>query len=303
MDVSDSESVDEVGQVDSESDPEWLSDAAVSDPGSSDSDSEDDEIIPQQGLAAAIPLQGPVGAPAQQGLAAVIPQQGPAGAPAQQGLAAAIPQQGPPNWNWSKDQNKRQTVVPHFSPHRAPGNYLPHGVSPKDLDFATIFFHHFDKANDIIMTETNRRGAVATNKKGVKIKWEPVDLVEMLKFWAVIIAMGLMNRPTLKAYWAKDWLYAPAFAKIMSRDRFLCIFRMLRYCDLEAAIRDGRGNPNSPAYDPLFLVRDLLNAVLERCGALRQPGNRLVIDEQLCLFTGKFKWKQVTQLFWFYCFQ
>ncbi len=117
---------------------------------------------------------------------------------------------------------------------------------------------------------------------------------EMVKFWAILMGMGLVDRPCLKSYWARNWLHIPGFPKIMKRDRFLTIWRKLRFCDVDAAEQpNGPGDRRSRNYDSLYRVRQLLNAILERCSALRQPEQLLVIDEQVIAFTGHFAYRQV----------
>ena len=51
--------------------------------------------------------------------------------------------------------------------------------------------------------------------------WQPVDKYEMLKFIAVLVAMGLDKRPSVKDYWAEfPSFYCNWYHQLFRRDRF-----------------------------------------------------------------------------------
>ncbi|WAR11059.1 PGBD4-like protein [Mya arenaria] len=55
-------------------------------------------------------------------------------------------------------------------------------------------------------------------------KWEPVNIDEMKVFIALVLAMGLTEKPDIVDYWSKDeTLFTPFFGKNMTKDRFLLI--------------------------------------------------------------------------------
>ncbi len=210
------------------------------------------------------------------------------------GPHAAAPgtQAAPPadQWNWSIDPATRRANAAPFQPVRPPGFYLPNNARPQDLDPASLFFLFWNEANSVIIDNTNERGRTH------EADWKDVDIFEMQKFIAILIGMDLVEKPVMKDYWAKDGLNVPCFAVIMSRDRFMSIYRSLRFADAAAAIRNGTGIKRSPNYDPLHKIRPIINAVLYASGNLRQPDRNMSIDEQLVKFRGRFKWRQVCQL-------
>ncbi len=170
---------------DSESDPDWLADAVQDeDENSSDSGSEDDGDGTQVGAiqhGAVLPAAATGAGAIQHGAVLPAPPTGagaiqhgvvlpaaPTGTGAiQHGAALPVPAQQL-DWNWSTDPNKRVKGGAQFTPNRAPGNYLPGGRSPTDLDEADLFFQFWDKANEIVLVETNRNGAACAAKAAAK---------------------------------------------------------------------------------------------------------------------------------------
>jgi hypothetical protein len=53
--------------------------------------------------------------------------------------------------------------------------------------------------------------------------WVPTDHSEMRAFIGVMMAIGLLKKPTIESYWNKGdsfLLYSPSFSQVFSRNRF-----------------------------------------------------------------------------------
>ena len=59
--------------------------------------------------------------------------------------------------------------------------------------------------------------------------WHEVDKDEIRTFIALILAMGLVNKPTIHSYWSTDILQTPFFTNTMSRNQFTQILRYTHF--------------------------------------------------------------------------
>jgi len=94
-------------------------------------------------------------------------------------------------------------------------------------------------------------------------------------WYALILLMGNVVKPTLKSYWSTEAQWAtPFFSLIMSRDRFFAINQFLHFVD----------NSLGSGVDRLFKIRLVLDHL---CGIFRSafvPGQYVAIDESLLLW-------------------
>ena len=67
--------------------------------------------------------------------------------------------------------------------------------------------------------------------KELKTNWIPVTKEEIKAFLRINIAMGIVNLPEMKSYWAKGITRVPWFPSIMSRPRFEQICHYLHLAD------------------------------------------------------------------------
>jgi hypothetical protein len=116
--------------------------------------------------------------------------------------------------------------------------------------------------------------------------WVPTDRSEMRAFIGVMMAMGLLKKPTIESYWNKGdtsfLLYSPSFSQVFSRNRFQNILRFLHCNDNTQAAPRG-----SPEYDPGYKIRpvfDILNNTFDRKYNL---GRDLMVDESMVGFKGR----------------
>ena len=59
-------------------------------------------------------------------------------------------------------------------------------------------------------------------------KWYPITRYELLKMFAVLIAMGIERRPNLSDYWPiNSFNYTPWYHELFPRDRFETLYSMM----------------------------------------------------------------------------
>lgn len=114
-------------------------------------------------------------------------------------------------------------------------------------------------------------------------KWRELTRDELFIYLAVVFMMGITHKPSLKSYWSTDLkLSTPIFSRLMSRDRFLQIRRVLHF----------NNNEFLDENDKLFKIRPLLETLKARLHEVYTPNKTLVVDEILELFKGRLGWKQ-----------
>ena len=108
-------------------------------------------------------------------------------------------------------------------------------------------------------------------------EWKPTGRAEMLTFLTMLILHGIIHKPRISIYWAKDTLVsAPIFGQLIRRDRFLLILRSLHFTD------NRNFNPTDPERDRLYKIREVSEMIKKRCSEAFYPGKKLSIDESLC---------------------
>ena len=91
---------------------------------------------------------------------------------------------------------------------------------------AIVIYFITDEIFDLMVRETNRyvEQILQTHKISRRSKsrqWKPTTDVEMLKFFGIIIEMGLVQIPKLEYYWGNSQLYGSDIIRnAMARDRF-----------------------------------------------------------------------------------
>ena len=113
-------------------------------------------------------------------------------------------------------------------------------------------------------------------------EWEDVDRQEMEKFFGLLFAMGLVQKPTLKDYWWTDVVVRSSLHReVMSRNRFEDILRYLH-------VVDNRSSPDSSAtHDRLWKIRPFIDRLLSTFKTMFEPGKQLSLDEATCAFKGR----------------
>ncbi|KAL8620837.1 hypothetical protein ACOMHN_033234 [Nucella lapillus] len=100
---------------------------------------------------------------------------------------------------------------------------------------------------------------------------------EMRKMLALLMAMGIVSKPTERMYWSTHpVLETPFFSKVMPRDRFLTLLTFWHLNDNETAPQ-----PGSPQYDKLYKIRPLFDHLQERFSSLYSPEENLAVVESV----------------------
>lgn len=151
--------------------------------------------------------------------------------------------------------------------------------------FEAFFSHDLMKK---IVEETNSFYKFSNNQKEISEKsrvkqWKDTTVEELYCFLAVSLLMPLIKKRRINDYWSTDiYLSTPIFSKIMSRDRYLILLRMLHFAD----------NDNVDKSDKLFKVRYVLDHIKSSYKRVMQPYQNLCIDESLMLYKGRLGFKQ-----------
>ncbi|XP_005096437.1 piggyBac transposable element-derived protein 4 [Aplysia californica] len=117
-------------------------------------------------------------------------------------------------------------------------------------------------------------------KRSVHQTWEPVSEYERVKFFCVLIAMGLEVRPSVHDYWSTEEIMYNAFYHTMfRRERFKSIYHTMLHC-------------SDPDSENKHKIEPLIDAVIEASREAFYPFQNLSIDEMVIGFTGRWKFKQ-----------
>jgi hypothetical protein len=165
---------------------------------------------------------------------------------------------------------------------------------PEPIDFFNLYFT--DEIFQYIADETNRYAEqfIAANKDNLKDNsrvrdWKKTDKNEMKTFFGLVMLMGIVHKPRMHMYWAKDELIrTPIFGEIMARDRFYILLRFLHFSDNKDPLYDA-ADPNR---DRLYKVRPFIRKIQARCRRVYYPGKNLCVDESLLLYKGRLLFKQ-----------
>ena len=112
--------------------------------------------------------------------------------------------------------------------------------------------------------------------------WRPVTFDEMWTYIAVISLMGIINKPKYDMFWSKDsFISTPIFSRLMRRDRYTQIRKMIHFSDPEA----------EDIEDPLHKLSFFLNALQERFQQVYAPKQSIAVDEYLSLWKGRLKFR------------
>ena len=66
--------------------------------------------------------------------------------------------------------------------------------------------------------------------------WEPVTEDDIWVYFALLVLMGIVNKPTYAMYWCKDHIFSThIFSRILCRDKFehmWCVVRFDTICTI-----------------------------------------------------------------------
>lgn len=103
----------------------------------------------------------------------------------------------------------------------------------------------------------------------------------MRKFFGILLWMGCCSFSNMQMYWSKNCLFQNYVQKIMSRNRFQLLLKMLHFSD-----------NTKESEDRLQKISPLVNKLQDSFKNYIVPGEYLCIDETLVPFKGCLKFKQ-----------
>lgn len=138
-----------------------------------------------------------------------------------------------------------------------------------------------------VKAETNRY-ARQSQTDAQRQTWSMVTLEEMYKFFAVIVHMSIVHKPSVRDYFSTTpILYSSFPSQIgLGRDRFMSIMKYLHLNDNSTYIP--RGEPN---HDPLHKVRPMVDLMNDKFKTLYTPSSNLTLDEAMIPFRGRLGFK------------
>ena len=153
-----------------------------------------------------------------------------------------------------------------------------------------LFFS--EEVLDMLVTETNRYADVcianAAGRQGDAPdsrvnKWKPVTTQDMKSFLALVLLMGIDQRPSYELSWSTDkYLSTPGLREIMPRNRFLSILCFLHVVDNNDAIPRGQRG-----HDRGFKIRPLINLLVPLWQRYYAPAKEISVDESMIPFKGR----------------
>ena len=146
---------------------------------------------------------------------------------------------------------------------------------------------------NLLVKETNRYADKFLENNNLKSHsrfqaWRPVTISEMKAFIALLLAMGIVQKHELEAYWETNWLFdTPGFAKVMQRNRFELILSFLHFNDNNNHVPRGEDG-----HDRLFKVRPIIDLIIPKFKDLFVAQKELSLDEMTIAFKGRSFLKQ-----------
>ena len=129
----------------------------------------------------------------------------------------------------------------------------------------------------------------AQKKRG---NWIDTSEAEMKAYLGMILAMGIHKLPSLRDYWSTNALLGvPGITRGITRNRFMTILSNLH-------LNDNTKMPerDSPSFDKLYKVRQLLDRIRDNSQGTYYPHQQLAVDEAMILFKGCSTLKQYMPL-------
>jgi len=158
-----------------------------------------------------------------------------------------------------------------------------------DLDESSsalrIFSELFPEALfERIASETNRYEQQHPSRHYTHARnWTDVTTDELRVFFALMMLMGHIQKPSLSSYWSTDdMMNTPFFHQTMPRDRYVHILRNLHFTNNEEADGDDR----------LYKVRPVVDELVSNFKTAYIPTQKISTDESLWKFKGRLIFRQ-----------
>lgn len=182
---------------------------------------------------------------------------------------------------WFEPRGNQPNIISFTSPHGAKLSNEQVRHCKKVEDFYGLYvtetmFEHIAEQTNIYATQS-RVDSERCNK------WVPTDKNEIKRFFGLILWMGLVKLPSLSLYWSQDPMFGHTFPqKIMCRDRFQILLRMLHFAD----------NTKVDASNRMSKVEFVLNELNSNFKKYYDPTEMLCIDESIIPFRGRIVFRQ-----------
>ena len=141
---------------------------------------------------------------------------------------------------------------------------------------------HTNRYAELMKSLPKVQEKIASSERSLFKLWKDLSVDEFWVFIAIQILMGLIHKPTLHSYWSTDHIInTPIFSRLMRRDRFEQIRKMLHFTD--PLLEDSQ--------ESLAKLNTFLNSLRETFRANYTPEQHLAVDEYLSLWKGRLKLK------------
>ncbi len=201
------------------------------------------------------------------------------------------------NWRQVRGAQGYQPADLEFRPTENPG------LRVDTSDFSALDYFQLFIGDDLLnhyVSQTNLYGDQYIDGKenlakyalGRGWKEDHTDRDEMKQFIGLILLMGLVRKPTIPMYWAKDPLYdTPLFRNVMPRNRFQTLLKFWHF-------NDSTGEPDraSPDRDRIYKIRPVVDHLFEHFQLAYVPEKQLAVDESLLLWKGRLLFRQYIPL-------
>ena len=190
------------------------------------------------------------------------------------------------NWNTIGRQAKRS-----FPFSRTPGVKIqPDDPTSAVSVFKLLFTDELvklisDSTNsyaDILMENPATQEHMDNHQRSLFNSWKPTHVDEMWIYFAVTLLMGITKKPEYHLYWSKQHLFStPIFHRLMRRDRFEHIRKMIHFCDPY----------NEDPSDGLRKLRTTMDYLMYKFMNTYTPERNIAIDEYLSLWKGRLSFR------------
>ena len=183
--------------------------------------------------------------------------------------------------------------IPQFT--ATPGIQVPLPNEPTAGDFIELFLT--DQLFDLLVTQTNLYASQYKRNNPNLPRYSQANFrfdtsrIEIKKFLALTLLMGIVKKPELSDYWSTNpLLKGSLFNSVMSRNRYQTILRFLHFAD------NSQYDPNDPDRDRLYKVRPLVDYLVSKFKSTYIPEKEISVDEELLLWKGRLVFKQYIPL-------
>jgi hypothetical protein len=122
------------------------------------------------------------------------------------------------------------------------------------------------------------------SRRSIFHQWKATTNEEMLKFFGIILEMGLVQMPKLKYHWSSSQMYGSEIIRnVMSRERSELLLGFWHFSN------NDNKNWNQ---DRLFKLKPLLDLLKARFSSVYIPGSVVTIDETMVPWRGRLLFKQ-----------